>query len=65
MGRILVQVANVDALPCQGFGHKAAEGIGADPADKGRFTAEPRHPHRHVGGRTARTFEVVLLPFRN
>ena len=65
MDRILSQMTDIDALCRQGIGHKAAEGIGTDPPDKGRFTAEPRHSHRHVGGRTARTLEVVQLPFRD
>ena len=59
------QRTDIHPLPAQGVGHKAAKRIGADPADKGRFTAKPRHPHRHVGGCTARTFEVVQLPFRD
>ena len=65
MIRIRPQTSGIHPFPCQGIGHKAAEGIGADPADKGRFTAEPCHPDRHIGGRTARTLEVVHLPFRD
>ncbi|MNC51942.1 hypothetical protein D3C75_1012600 [compost metagenome] len=65
MGRILGQMTDIDALRHQGLGHKAAKRIGADPADKGRIATKPCHPDRHIGGRTARTLEVVHLPFRD
>ena len=59
------QRTDIHPLPAQGLGHKAAERIGTNPADKGRIATQPCHANSHIGGRTTRTLEVVQRPFRD